>query len=747
MKLQSMILMLVLWIGVAIISYAQPALRGGIIISEVLPDPTGTSNFDTDRSGTYDDTDEFVEIYNAHSAEISLGGLELWDPSRDNWYTFPDTSIGTGVYAVVLAGTGSDGKLPEPYLGNLAFSAGSGSATLNNGGDNVILYDPAADEYIQVVYNGATAIDPITSMDGFSPTATRVGAIEDLGNDNDGISIVREPIDASSFSLQTDVYPNWNASPGNPSNPLPGYWKLTANSPDWSDTSNWDNETLPQSNDVVFIRQTCTIFPEISGSVNVASLIMYPASKLTIKNGGDINLSDLACLGVPENMSSLVDENTDGTGINIDDKFFYAVQLPGYRWWYISPPVSDGTSGAVEPSKTTNLLFQWNETNPNHGWNTILDDNTSLVTGKGYAAYFETTNETIIFEGTLNNGTVNSSFTRTAGVTHAGFNLSGNPYPAYLDWGDESNNPGVSVITNNLEPTIWYRTDGKFATYNKASGTGVNVGTRYIPPLQAFWTKVQDGETTGYMQATNLMCSHQDNSLLKNTSMPSPGEVIRFYLKAGSFTDEIALILSPGASINYDPEDSEKLYFHTDKTPYIYFYANGKKLAMNSIPPGNQNMSIPIILNNKSYNELSLETKGIKMINTDLQILLEDKVTGEMYDLSDHEIHEFAISSNDQEVSRFLLHLLYEPLSNASAIAKIDKIKIYQSGESLVIQPLHGDLLVKGIKIFDVTGKLVFQSTGSFSGLGRFSPRLPKGVYITRVKVNDRTESYPIVIN
>jgi len=747
MKLKSMIFILVLWISYTTITNAQPSLRNGIIISEVLPDPSGTSNYDTDRNGSFDSTDEFVEVYNSHSDEVSLAGLELWDPSKDKWYTFPDTSLAAGAYAVVMTGLGTGGILQEPYLYNLAFSAASGSAILNNGGDNIILYDPDADQYVQAVYNGATIIEPVTTMVGFSPTATRIGFTEDFGTDSDGISIVREPIDASSFKLQTEVYSKWNASPGNPSYPEPGYWKLTANSVEWSETSNWDDESIPSSSDLVVIRQTCSNFPKISSSAEISSLVMYPASNLTVKNGGKLNLNDLACAGKPEYMSSLVDENPNGTGINIDNKFYYATELPGNRWWYLSPPVSDGTSEAIEPSKSTNFLFHWNEVNLNHGWNEITDNNTSLIAAKGYAAYFEKSKETPVFEGTLNNGTMTINFTRTSGVTHAGFNLTGNPFPSYLDWGKENDGSGDEMVTkNNIEPTIWYRTNGQYATYNRAIGIGVNGGTRYIPPLQAFWTRVCDGKITGCMQVSNLMCSHQENSLLKKIDIPESREVIRFFLNSGDYSDEIALIVSPKAEIGFDNEDSEKFYFQNDEAPYVYFYSNGKKLAINSIPMDHNNMSIPIILNNKKNNECSLKTSRINLINPNLEIFLEDKVKKELYDLRVHDNYKFSMNTNNQEASRFILHLFYEPSSISKKFSPVEKIRIFQSGEKLVIQPSLSGIVIKDLKIYDITGKTIFYSPETFSTSQSFAPQLSRGVYITHVTVNGVKEAYRIVI-
>ncbi len=176
-------------------------LGGGVTINEILPDPNGsTYNTDTDGNGTAASTDEFVELYNLSGSAIDISGWQLWDKGSGNWFTFPGvpgsltTVLAAGAYAHVMVGVQPGGSLPAMTNPNsLAFDAGRGSAVINNDGDNVVLYDPGQDEYIQLLFNGVAADDPPNEYTGFPATATRVGPIEDWGNDLDGVSLVRSP--------------------------------------------------------------------------------------------------------------------------------------------------------------------------------------------------------------------------------------------------------------------------------------------------------------------------------------------------------------------------------------------------------------------------------------------------------------------------------------------------------------------------------------------------------------------------
>ena len=114
----------------------------------------------------------------------------------------------------------AEGALPAVSGARLAFDTGRGSEAISSTGDNVVLYDPDADECVQILLNGDPARDP-TTYTGFSTTATREGSVQDWGSDTDGISPARDPVGDTNILLHNSISSD-GASPGAPGATGPG---------------------------------------------------------------------------------------------------------------------------------------------------------------------------------------------------------------------------------------------------------------------------------------------------------------------------------------------------------------------------------------------------------------------------------------------------------------------------------------------------------------------------------------------
>lgn len=138
-----------------------------LVINEVLADPpdgaAGDANRDGQRSASQD---EFVEIVNASDVDIDLGGYRI--ATRDSndaqviRHTFASGVIlPPGAAAVVFGGatTATFDPRDPSFAGAQVFVASTGALSLLNGGDTILLLDPAGSIAEEMSYGAATALE------------------------------------------------------------------------------------------------------------------------------------------------------------------------------------------------------------------------------------------------------------------------------------------------------------------------------------------------------------------------------------------------------------------------------------------------------------------------------------------------------------------------------------------------------------------------------------------------------------
>jgi hypothetical protein len=153
-----------------------------IVINELLADPDSDVNGD----GVQDaEDDEFVEIYNSGAVAIDISGWTI----RDGFgirHTFPASTIVQPDEGIVVFGGGSPTGIPS-----LVQVASTNTLGINNGGDDISLYD-----------NSSTLIDSYS-----------------FNSSTNDVSFARSPDYSGSFVLHTAV-------PGNPVNYSPGRFNV-----------------------------------------------------------------------------------------------------------------------------------------------------------------------------------------------------------------------------------------------------------------------------------------------------------------------------------------------------------------------------------------------------------------------------------------------------------------------------------------------------------------------------------------
>ena len=135
-------------VGHVVSGQATLTVRVPLVINEILadvpPDNANTPSVegDANRDGVRSsDDDEFVELLNNSDAPLDLSGIVVADASA-NRFTFPPNTTLVGGNNVVIFGGGAPPAHDAAFGGALLFT--TGSLSLNDGGDTVILKLPAS---------------------------------------------------------------------------------------------------------------------------------------------------------------------------------------------------------------------------------------------------------------------------------------------------------------------------------------------------------------------------------------------------------------------------------------------------------------------------------------------------------------------------------------------------------------------------------------------------------------------------
>jgi len=384
----------------------------------------------------------------------------------------------------------------------------------------------------------------------------------------------------------------------------------------WTSTPNANSDITVSSGELV-----------VDNSQTVNSFIVNPGAKLTINSGQTLTTGNVNFKSDATGTGTFV--NNGGT-LTTGNASMSQYVTTG-RNWYLSSPVSNATSAIFDAvNSTTNKLYSYDEVN--HTWPQISDNSTSLTVAKGYVANMPVSGN-ITFTGSLNDGNKSINLTQTIG-TDAGFNLVGNPYPSYLDWS------AAAVANPGVLSSIWYRTktalnaytfDTYNATGNVSSTNGATMVSKLIPPMQAFWVYITAPTTLIF---TNAMRFHTDNSSNMLKAMNVDRQLLRLKVSSGDYSDETVIYSDAHADNGYDRYDSPKMFNNDGTTPEIYTLAGTNKLVINGLSDFKDGMEIPVAFKTAIAGSFNLRMGEQSSLNSDMSIILKDKLTNKQMDLT-----------------------------------------------------------------------------------------------------------------
>jgi uncharacterized protein YjdB/beta-glucanase (GH16 family) len=483
----------------------------------------------------------------------------------------------------------------------------------------------------------------------------------------------------------------------------------------------------------------------LDASRTVQSITLKPGAKLTLNSGQTITAGTLTLQSDATGSGTFVDNNTSNppTLTATVNQYLPVVN----RNWYVSSPIASATNTNLS---TGTSVVSYNEAASN--WTT---ETGTLTPGKGYISVSASGSGTgnVAFSGTLNTGSVNVGLTRL-GSTKSGFNLVGNPYPSYLDFSK------VDTTAAKIIPTIWFRTKTAldvytFDTYNAkadiATTNGAVLVTKLIPPMQAFWVRVKEGQTAGTLNFTNAMRAHADNT---NNRMKAPAatkseqQVLRLQVSNGTNSDEAIILFNQNASNGYDAYDSPKMSNGNASIPEIFTLAGTEQLVINGLNSLAINQELPLGLTPGNSSTLSIKATDFNNFDANTHVILRDYLDPNNVveqDLTDGSPYTF---SSTLSTNRFAL--VFKTPSVTTGVNGNDanlNISVYKNGNGQITVSTPTEIIGKAIvSVYNTMGQKLEAKLLNNPVTVLTMPTI-SGVYFIKVQANNKSITAKVVIN
>ena len=482
----------------------------------------------------------------------------------------------------------------------------------------------------------------------------------------------------------------------------------------------------------------------IDNPTSVHAITVNSGGKLTLLDGNSLSANSLTLqTDISGKVATFVDQSTSNfPSINANVSQF----LTSGRNWYVSSPITTATTGALSSATT---VVSYNE--PTGGW---ITESGSLNPLKGYISATTNASGPIAFSGILNTGTQTITLTRSAtNASKPGFNLVGNPYPSYVKWG--------SAITSNLDPTIWFRTkfaDGHaytFDTYNSTSKVGTaNNGTTVsdsIPPMQAFWVRVSENQTSGSLTFNNSMRTHKGvitNLLKAPAATKSEQQLVRLQVSNGISSDEAIVLINPNAQNTFDAYDSPKMTNATAAIPEIFTVAGNHQLVINGLNSIASDEELPLGFTTGQTNTFSIKATEISNFDAGTSIMLRDRVLNTEQDITDGSAYSFTSDPTTANTSRFSLVFKSPSTTTGFNSGTDDKnISVYRNANNQITINYTGSLSSASmVTVSNAVGQKLVEKNMT-STISVIDNRLLPGLYLVSVTTAGKSITKKVILN
>ena len=376
------------------------------------------------------------------------------------------------------------------------------------------------------------------------------------------------------------------------------------------------------------------------------------------------------------------------------------------------------------------------------GWFSPADGTAALQSGLGYTVNIAAS-EKVDFVGTLGNGAVARTLTRTGGA-QGGLNLVGNPYPSPLNWSQVTIPAGLDNAMYVYQSTAQYA--GGYRSYINGFGDPL------VSSSQGFFVRVTPGSTTATLTFTNAarVTTFATQPTFNRTAEARPVVQLRLQAQGGTLTDDAYVYQQAGATAGIDAAyDAVKLL-----NPHglnLASVASGSETAINGLPVLTTATVVPLSLSVPQAGTYTIN--AVQLLNlAQGTVYLHDDLTSQDVNLSQQPTYSFQLSG--KAANRFSLRfgMSQATATHASQLALATSVYPIPAHGGFTVQ-LPG--LAQGGKtelvLLNALGQLVYRQQAMLSASGTTTtvavPALASGVYTLQVRLGTEVVSKRVVLN
>ncbi len=407
---------------------------------------------------------------------------------------------------------------------------------------------------------------------------------------------------------------------------------------------------------------------------------------------------------------------------------------------YLTPSSWHFVSTSVTGISTTDFYFNqnpevyasyWDE--PNSRWPFLIPTNEPMPLGVGYKIWITEAPVTIEMEGSIQTSDLSVNLTND-GTSYNGLNLIGNPFSSEINtnignWG--SNTDGIFYVWDSTY------NGGDYRVWNGSTG---DLTDGIIPISQSFFVYA---ESAGAFNIPKAAQTHGGDEFYKDQKQSN---YVRLQLDANGFGNTLFIGFPDHGTSNIDYNGDAKKIYSNAETPQLYAKQAGEALCILADAPLNSQVRvIPLYTDqwiNGDYTFTLSDAGGLAQMD----IYLEDKVTGSFKHLSLYKTYAFSANANAAE-NRFNLHFSKKAIGLEELSSTVDDFSVYSRDHSIFIKSNKEEVFKNlKVKVYNINGQLIYKSSLHASNQINVEADLSTACYFVHLEYDQNTIVKKVIV-